>query len=186
MDGASSAIGATLESPRSGRETLGLLAGLVRAAGVSQSLASLPMRFASELVELSKFLWIRGESRFEHYYAEALSLACMRPATADIRGYETLLLAFIRFDRRHPAFPATENILPLKLNEQYCIHFTELLRTQAAFQPVYEAAAQIEAYGAVGRSRRKGERIVLLARELSGQPLLSTATPQEELYLRLI
>jgi hypothetical protein len=136
-------------------------------------------------MELSGYLWIRGESQFEHYYSQAIALGCVRPATPEIRRYEALLLSFIRFDRRRPALPEADAFLPLALNDQQCIHFIQLVRSQASFQPLYEAATQFDSYGAMSRPPRKLERIVLFARELTARPLLAPPNTEEEIYLRL-
>lgn len=170
---------------RRSTDTLRLLARVVQGSNPCHGLASLPVQFANALVDLAECVWIRGESHLEHYYAEALTMACLRPASADIRGYELLLLAFIRFDRRHPELPVPEQVLPLDLDAQHCVHFIQLLRSQSAFQPLYEAASQVESYGAMARAQKKSERIILLSRELSGQALLARLSAREEMYLGL-
>jgi hypothetical protein len=174
-----------VDGERERREALRLLANVVRRSASSQAFASLPVQMANALMELSGYLWIRGESHLEHYYAESIALGCVRPGNADVRRYEALLLSFIRFDRRRPMLPEADAFLPLLLNDQQCIHFIQLVRSQASFQPLYEAAQQFDAYGAIARPRRKLERIVLFARELTARTLLGPATPEEEVYLRL-
>jgi hypothetical protein len=174
-----------IDGDRERREALRLLANVVRRSGTSQSFASLPVQMANALMELSGYLWIRGESQLEHYYAEAIALACVRPGSAEVRRYEALLLSFIRFDRRRPMLPEAEAFLPLLLNDQQCIHFIQLVRSQASFQPLYEAASQFDTYGAMARPRRKVERIVLFARELTARTLLGAASAEEEIYLKL-
>ncbi len=185
VDFDNSATAVKIDGERERREALRLLANVVRRSGSSQSFASLPVQMANALMELSGYLWIRGESHLEHYYAESLALACVRPGNADVRRYEALLLSFIRFDRRRPTLPEADAFLPLLLNDQQSIHFIQLVRSQASFQPLYEAARQFDSYGAMSRSRRKLERITLFARELTARPLLGAATPEEEVYLRL-
>jgi len=174
-----------IDGDRERREALRLLANVVRRSGSSQSFASLPVQMANALMELSGYLWIRGESQLEHYYAESIALACIRPGNADVRRYEALLLAFIRFDRRRPLLPEADAFLPLLLNDQPCIHFIQLVRSQASFQPLYQAATQFDAYGAMARPRRKLERIILFSREITARGLLAPPTPEEEIYLRL-
>ena len=185
MDFDNSATAIKIDGERERREAVRLLANVVRRAGSSQAFASLPVQMANALMELSGYLWIRGESHLEHYYAEAIALACVRPGDADIRRYEALLLSFIRFDRRRPMLPEADAFLPLLLNDQQCIHFIQLVRSQASFQPLYQAANQFDAYGAMARPRKKLERIVLFARELTARTLLGVPTPEEEIYLRL-
>ena len=102
-----------------------------------------------------------------------------------MKRYEALLLTFIRFDRRHPSLPDVDAFLPLNLQDQQSIHFVQLARSQPSFQALYEAARQFDAYGAMGRSARKVERIVLFARELSGRPLLADTSAEESVYMRL-
>jgi hypothetical protein len=170
---------------RQARDVLRLLADVMRSAGSSQGFASLPLQAANAVKDLAANLWVRGESHLEHYYAEAIALACVRPSSADMRRYEALLLTFIRFDRRHPALPDVDAFLPLNLQDQQSIHFVQLARSQPSFQALYEAARQFDAYGAMGRSARKVERIVLFARELSGRPLLADASAEEGMYMRL-
>jgi hypothetical protein len=170
---------------RERREALRLLANVVRRAGSAQSFASLPVQMANSIIELSGFLWIRGESHLEHYYAESLALGCIRPASSDLRMYQSLLLSFIRFDRRRPTLPEPDAFLPLSLGDQQCIHFIQLLRSQISFQPLYESARQFDSYGAMGRPQRKLERIVLFSRELTARPMLADTSPEEQMYLRL-
>ena len=176
---------AVTNETRQSRDVLNLLADVVRGAGSAHGFASLPLQAANAVKDLAANLWIRGESHLEHYYAEAIALACVRPATADMRTYEALLLTFIRFDRRHPSLPDVDAFLPLNLQDQQSIQFVQLARSQPSFQALYEAARQFDAYGAMGRSPRKVERIVLVARELSGRPLLADASAEESVYIRL-
>ncbi|HEY2323978.1 MAG TPA: hypothetical protein VGJ82_14070 [Thermoanaerobaculia bacterium] len=183
FDNSSTAV--KIDGERDRREALRLLANVIRRSSSSQAFASLPVQMANALMELSGYLWIRGESYLEHYYAESIALGCVRPAATDIRRYEALLLSFIRFDRRRPMLPEADAFLPLMLNDQQCIHFIQLVRSQASFQPLYEAALQFDTYGAMARPRRKLERIVLFARELTARTLLGPPTPEEEIYLRL-
>ncbi|HEY2829702.1 MAG TPA: hypothetical protein VGJ88_06240 [Thermoanaerobaculia bacterium] len=183
FDNTATAVKADVDRDR--RDSLRLLANVVRRSDSSQSFASLPVQMANTLMELSGYLWIRGESQLEHYYSQAIALACVRPATPDIRRYEALLLSFIRFDRRRPALPEADAFLPLLLNDQQCIHFIQLVRSQASFQPLYEAARQFDSYGAMSRPPRKLERIILFGRELTARALLGPATAGEEIYLRL-
>lgn len=185
MDFDSSATAVKQDVERERREALRLLANVVRRSGSSSSFASLPVQMANALVELSGYLWIRGESHLEHYYAESIALACLRPGNSDVRRYEALLLSFIRFDRRRPMLPEPEAFLPLLLNDQHSLHLIQLIRSQASFQPLYEAARQFDSYGAMSRPRRKLERIILFARELTAQSLLGPATTEEGVYLRL-
>ena len=185
MDFDNSATAVRIDGDRERREALRLLANVIRRAGSSPAFASLPVQMANALMELSGYLWIRGESHLEHYYAESIALGCVRPAHADLRRYEALLLSFIRFDRRRPMLPEPDAFLPLLLNDQQCIHFIQLVRSQASFQPLYEAAKQFDTYGAMARPRRKLERIVLFARELTARTLLGPPTAEEEVYLRL-
>jgi hypothetical protein len=185
VDFDNSATAVKIDGERDRREALRLLANVIRRSSSSQAFASLPVQMANALMELSGYLWIRGESYLEHYYAESIALGCVRPAATDIRRYEALLLSFIRFDRRRPMLPEADAFLPLMLNDQQCIHFIQLVRSQASFQPLYEAALQFDTYGAMARPRRKLERIVLFARELTARTLLGPPTPEEEIYLRL-
>lgn len=173
------------DSVRHTKGPLGLLARVALSAGGSPGLASLPMQFSNEVLELAKFLSIRGESHLEHYYGEAIALACLRPENADIRRYELLLLSLIRFDRRQPLLPTAEQIAPLRLAEQHCINFIQQLRIQSSFQTIYEVASQLETYGAMSRSAKKMERIILLSREMTGQPLLGAISPHEQMVLDL-
>jgi len=182
---ANSATAVKIDGERERREALRLLANIVRRSNSSPAFASLPVQMANALMELSGYLWIRGESHLEHYYAESVALSCVRPANAEPRRYEALLLAFIRFDRRRPIRPEAEAFLPLLLNDQQCIHFIQLVRSQPSFQPLYQAATQFDGYGAMARPRRKLERIILFSREITARGLLAPPTPEEEIYLRL-
>ena len=186
MDFDNTATAVKIDGDRERREAVRLLANVIRRSNSSPSFASLPVQMANALMELSGYLWIRGESHLEHYYAESIALACVRPASADIRRYEALLLSFIRFDRRRPMLPEPDAFLPLMLNDQQCIHFIQLVRSQASFQPLYHAATQFDVYGAMARPRRKLERIILFAREITARTLLGPATAEEEIYLRLV
>ena len=166
-------------------EPLTFLSRIVQGAVAPQSMPSLSLQVASAVAQLGSFLTIRGENGVEHYFAQALTLGCLKPAANDISPLERTLFLFIAYDRRRPQLPRLAAAGSLALQEAAAIHFIQLLRDQNAFQPLYESAGVLDRYGAIARTRRKMERIVLLSRELTGRNFLLPPTTIEELYLRL-
>lgn len=166
-------------------EPLTSLARVAQTALPPSSMPSLGFQFASAISQLGSYLHVRGDECVEHYYAAALTLAGLEPAGHDTRPYEALLLTFIRFDRRSPSlsilFPAAQ----FQIQRPNVIHFIQLLHDQAAFRAIYAAARQLDAYPTRAPSPRKIERIVFLARELSGRPLLNPLTELEQIYSSL-
>src|ERR1051325_7260646 len=86
-------------------EPLSFLARIAQTAAPPEAMPSLSYQLASAISQLGSFLRVRGEESVEHHFAAALTLACLEPAHSDIRPYEAILLAFIRYDRRAPALP---------------------------------------------------------------------------------
>jgi hypothetical protein len=166
-------------------EPLPFLARVVRAAFAPPLMRSLPVHLAGTITSLAAYLAIRGYSALQHYYAEALTLTCLQPAGNHVKTYEALLYSFLHFDRRRPSLPPLIEAGSVAIHEQHAVHFISSLTDQNGFQAVYEAARQVDRYGAMARPRRKVERLVLFARELAGQSLLAPASPAEELYARL-
>jgi hypothetical protein len=166
-------------------QPLPFLGRLVLRAVAPPHMRSLPIQFASSIGLLADHLAVRGESSLQHYYAEALTLTCLRPRSSDIAAYESLLRSFVQFDRRQPALPPMIEAGALTMNEGHVVHFVQTLGDQSAFQPLYEAAQQLPRYGALSRPRRKIERMIVFARELAGQPLLGPCSAPEELYARV-
>ncbi len=173
------------ETPVTTIEPLTSFARIARGAAPHPTMPSLNLQFASAVAQLGSFLTIRGEAACEHYFAQALTLGCIRPLGSDVAPWERTLMLFVLFDRRKPVLPALSVIGDIAVIEQAAIHFIQLLRDQSAFQPIYDSARRLDRFGAVSRARRKIENIVLLSRELAGRSLLSAATPAEENYLRL-
>ncbi len=174
-----------MHTPLTTIEPLTSFARIARGAAPHPAMPSLNLQFASAVAQLGSFLTIRGEAACEHYFAQALTLGCLRPLGADIAQWERTLMLFVLFDRRRPILPALSVIGDLAVVEQPAIHFIQLLRDQSAFQPVYDSARRLDRFGAVSRARRKMENIVLLSRELAGRSLLAPATPAEQDFLRL-
>jgi len=171
--------------PTTTAEPLTSFARIARGAAPHPTMASLNLQFASAVAQLGSFLTIRGEASGEHYFAQALTLGCLRPLGADIAPWERTLMLFVLFDRRKPILPALSVIGDISVVEQPAIHFIQLLRDQSAFQPIYDSARRLDRYGAMSRARRKMEHVVLLSREIGGRSLLASATPAEEDFLRL-
>lgn len=146
---------------------------------------SLGLQLSSAISQLGSFLTIRGETNVEHYFAQALTLVCLQPGSNDVTPYEATLLMFIRHDRRNPNLPRLMTFPEISLVETNSAHFINSLGEQAAFQPIYQSARQLDGYGAIARSRKKMEHIILLSREIAGRSLLAPASAAEELYLRL-
>lgn len=178
----------TVVQPRFGAsspEPLSYLSRVCLAATPPPQMSSLPLQLANSITVLHENLAIRGESSLQHYYAEALTLTCLRPASNDVEPYELLLRGFVQFDRRRPALPPFIKPGTIAVDENHAVYFIQALRDQVAFQPIYEAARQFDRYGAMGRARKKMERIILFARELAGQTLIASASAPEELYGRI-
>ena len=166
-------------------EPLTCLSRICQTAAPPSHMLSLGFQLSSAIAQLGSFLAVRGETRYEHYFAQAITLSCLQPASANISGFEKTLMLFVMYDRRRPQLPRLSAISDLAVNEAPSIHFIQLLREQAGFQVAYECVRQIDRYGAMSRSTRKMERIILLARELAGHHLLAASSAIEDHYLRL-
>lgn len=166
-------------------EPLTLLSRIAQAAVPPDPMPSLSFQLASAVSQLGSFLHVRGEENIEHYYGTALTLACFEPVDNDIRPYQAILHTFLNFDRRSPALPALVPAAQLRLQKSSSIHFIQQLRDQKSFQAIYAAARQVDTYGTWTRSRKKCDRIILLARELGGRSLVAPMSAEEELVVRL-
>lgn len=166
-------------------DPLQFLGRLVLGANTPANMRSLPVHLAGTITSLAAYLGIRGEASLQHYYAEALTLTCLHPTSADVEAYEALLRYFIRFDRRRPETPPSVRPGTIGINDLAATHFVQSLSDQMAFQPLYDTARQLDRYGAIARPRRKVDRLILFARELAGQSLLAPPSPPEEMYMRL-
>jgi hypothetical protein len=166
-------------------EPLPFLARVALVSVPPPQMQSLPVQLAHAISVLADHLGVRGETSLQHYYAEALTLKCFQPKSSDVAVYEALLRAFVQFDRRRPFLPQFIERASLALDQAHAVHFVQAIADQPRFQPVYEAAGQLDRYGPVARPRRKMERIVLFAREMAGQSLLAAPSAPEEIYGRI-
>jgi hypothetical protein len=175
----------TLRHEASPVEPLTCLARIVQNASSPELMRSLGLQLASAIGQLGSFLTIRGEVAVEHYFAQAITLACLQPSTSDVTSYEQTLTLFILYDRRKAYLPRLVAVPSLSVISAPTTHFIQSLRSQSSFQAIYDTAAMLDRYGAISRSRKKMERIVLLSRELGGRSLLAPPTAVEERYLAL-
>ncbi|MEK6371825.1 MAG: hypothetical protein AABO58_03940 [Acidobacteriota bacterium] len=178
----------TLAQPQFAAPTPEPLSFLARAALGSvppPQIRSLSVQLANTIALLAEHLAVRGESSLQHYYAEALTLKCFGPRSNDVAEYELLLRGFVQFDRRRPLLPRLIEPGSLAVDEAHAVHFVQALGDQASFQPIYEAARQLDRYGPIARPVKKMERIILFAREIAGQSLLAARSAPEELYGRI-
>lgn len=166
-------------------EPLTFFARVAQTAIPPETMASLAFQLASAAAQLGSYLRIRGDECVEHHYGAALTLACLEPLQNDLRPYQALLHVFTRFDRRSPNLPGLVPAGQLRLQKGSSLFFIQHLRDQRAFQTIYEAARQIDTYGARSHAPRKIERIILLSRELAGKPLLAPPTAPEQLFTTL-
>jgi hypothetical protein len=172
-------------APANAIEPLTFLARVSQAAVPPSSMPSLSFQLASAISQLGSYLRVRGDESLEHYYGAALALGCLAPAGRDMKAYGALLLTFLRYDRRAPMFSALVPAAEFQVDRAHTIHFIHMLPDQRAFQAIYLAAGQLDAYGSRAHSPRKIERMIFLAREISGRTLFAPLSAAEELYASL-